>query len=128
MVVIYFAMEDTLLCPICGSKLRNNHLHNQFMPILGKTATFVERSCSLQHNHSIRFLVDAATGKIDFLRLPLNPQCSRFIEINYHLNKSRISCWKDNKPDYLEIDKTLEPDFPDLTKLRDKVETYVLFS
>ena len=121
-------MEDTLSCPICGSKLRNNYLHNQFIQVLGKTSTFVERSCTAQHNHSIRFFVDGATGKIDFLRLPLNPQCSRFIEINYLLNKSRISCWKDNKPEYLEIERVLDPDFPDLTKLREKVGIYVVFN
>ena len=72
--------------------------------------------------------MDEATGKIDLLKLSLSPQYSRFIEINYVLGKSRISCMKNSQPDYIEIEKILEPDFPDLTKLREKVSLYVIFS
>jgi len=121
-------MEDTLACPICGTKLRNNRLLGEFMHVLGKKSNFVERSCSTQFGHSLQFFVDEATGKIDLLKLSLSPQYSRFIEINYVLGKSRISCMKNSQPDYIEIEKILEPDFPDLTKLREKVSLYVIFS
>jgi hypothetical protein len=97
------------------------------MHVLNKKSDFIERTCTLGHNHSLRFFVDEATGKVDLLKMSLTPQ-SRFVEINYVLGNSRISCWKEGEPYYIEIERVLDADFPNLTKLRDKVSLYVIFS
>jgi hypothetical protein len=72
--------------------------------------------------------VDEKTQQIDCIKISLNPQYSRFVEINYALGTSRISCLKEGQPDYINIDKILEIDFPCLEKLRDKIKLLVLFS
>jgi hypothetical protein len=121
-------MEDTLTCPICGNKLRNNRLVNEFIHLLDKTSTFVERSCTAQFGHSLQFFTDTITGKVDLLKLSLTPQYSRFIEINYISGKSRISCLKNSKADYIEIERILEPDYPYLLALKEKVGLFVILS
>jgi hypothetical protein len=121
-------MEDTLCCPICNKKLRNIRLVDHHMPTLGKTSNFVQRTCMLGQNHGLHFFVDEVTGKVDLLKVSLTHQYNRFVEINYILNKIRISCLKDGQPNYIEIAKILEPDFPDLTKLKERVGIYLVFS
>jgi hypothetical protein len=79
-------------------------------------------------NHSLMLFADKATKKVDFLKLSLNPKYSRFLEIDYVNQKCRINCMKDQKSDYIEIDKMLHPDFPDLVKLKEIVNLYVVFS
>jgi len=71
---------------------------------------------------------DKATKKVDFLKLSLNPKYSRFLEIDYVNQKCRINCMKDQKSDYIEIDKMLYPDFPLLCELKKIVSLYVVFS
>lgn len=121
-------MEDTLSCPVCGNILRNVHLADRFLHVVSKKSDFIERTCTQGHNHSLRFFVDEKTKKVDCLKVSLNPRYSRFVEINYVMESCLISCWKNNQNYYIEIDRLLEPDFPDLTKLREKVGVFIIFS
>lgn len=121
-------MDDTLACPICGNKLRNVNLKNKRLHSVRKTADYVERTCSTGMNHSLQLFCDGYTRKIDFLRLSLNPKYSRYLEIDFFNQKCRISCLKEGKAEYIEIAKMIQPDFPHLTKLKERVSMYVVFS
>lgn len=121
-------MDDTLVCPICGNKLRNAKLTNRYLHPIKKFSDFTERTCTLGMNHTIQMFIDGYTGKVDFLKISLNPKYSRFVEIDYINSRCRVSCLKNNIPDYIEIDKMIEPDFPELTKLKERVSMYVVFS
>lgn len=121
-------MDDTLTCPICANKLRNIKLHDKLLHPINKTANYAERTCSGGMNHSLQLFTDEATGQVDFLKLSLNPKYSRYLEIDFYNQKCRINCLKDNKPDYIDIPKMIEPDFPHLTKLKERISLYVVFS
>lgn len=97
------------------------------MQVVNKQANFIERICNQGRNHSLMLLADEDTNKVELLKVSLNAQYSRFLEINYALNTSRISCLKENKPEYISIDKILEVDFPELTKLKSKIGLYITF-
>lgn len=71
---------------------------------------------------------DKATKKVDLLKLSLSPKYSRFLEIDYVNQKCRIICTKDGEHEYIDIPKMVEPDFPDLVKLKEKISLYIVFS
>lgn len=119
-------MDDSLLCPICGNKFRNVNLNNRYLHPIGKTADFIERTCSQGMNHVIQIYYDGQ--RVDFVRLSLNPKYSKFLEIDFLNQKCRISCLKNGKAEYIEIPKMIEPDFPLLEKLKERVSLYVVFS
>lgn len=121
-------MDDTLSCPICGNKLRNIKLSGKFLHYVDKSANYVERTCSQGMNHTVQFFTDEDTKQIDLLKISLSPKYSRYLEIDYLNQKCRISCWVDGNAEYIEIDKMVELDFPDLVKLKEKVSVYILFS
>lgn len=121
-------MEDVTSCPICNNKLRTVRLNGKYLFSVNKTSNYVERTCSQGMNHSLQFFTDENTKKIDFIKISLNHKYSKFIEIDFINQKCRISCMKSGKAEYIDIPKMLEPDFPNLTKLKEKVALYVTFS
>lgn len=121
-------MEDTTSCPICGNKLRTVRMAKKHLHWVDRTANYAERTCTRGMNHSLQIFVDESTRLVDMLMLSLNPKYSRYLEIDFVNRKCRINCMKEGKPDYIDIDKMIEPDFPDLTKLKEKVAMYVVFS
>jgi len=120
--VIYEYMDDTLHCPICGNKMRTVNIKQLYE----RTGNWAERTCNGM-NHSLQ-VVATPKGKVDLLKLSLNPKYSKFLEIDFVNQKCRIICMKDSKPDYIDIAKMIEPDFPDLVKLKERVLLYVTFS
>lgn len=121
-------MDDVLTCPVCGSKMRNIHTDNKLLHPVGKTANYTERVCA-GHNHTISLWADKETKQVDFLKISLNSEYSRWIEVDYVNQKCRIICRsKQGENEYIEIPKILEVDFPDLVKLKEKVSIYILFS
>lgn len=121
-------MDDILNCPICGNKLRNVKMANKLLHGTGKTSDYIERTCAQGRNHTIQFFTDEATNQVDLLKISLNPKYSRYLEINYVTKSCRISCMKAGKAEYIEIEKMIDPDFPDLIKLKERVAMYVVFS
>jgi hypothetical protein len=120
-------MEDTITCPICGNRLRTVRLTNKYLHPINKTATFLERTCS-GANHSVQFFTDEATKQIDMLKFSLDPKYTRYLEIDYVNKRCRIACMKNSEPSYIYIPKMVEPDFPNLEKLRERISMYVVFS
>jgi hypothetical protein len=121
-------MDDILSCPICGNKLRTSHHPNKLLHHVGKTANYAERLCNKGHNHSLMIYADKKTKKVDLLKLSLASDYSRYLEIDFLNQKCRIACLKDGQTYYIEIEKMIMPDFPDLVKLKEKVGLYVVFS
>ncbi len=122
-------MDDVENCPVCGNKLRNNHSKNKFLFPINKTSDYVERLCSHGHAHIVSFWVDKKTKKVDFLRMSVNSISSQFIEIDFVNQKCRIQMKSPNKePHYINVDRLLPLDFPNLEKLKEKISLFVLFS
>jgi uncharacterized protein YbaR (Trm112 family) len=121
-------MDDVLHCPICGNKLKTNHHTNKLLHPTGKTVDYAERICSEWPNHILAIWTDKASKKVDLLKFSLNPKYSRFLEIDYVNQKCRIICTKEGEIQNIEIPKMIEPDFPDLEKLKERVSLYVVFS
>lgn len=121
-------MDDVLRCPICGNKMRTKHHTNKMLYPVNKTADYAERICSLGHNHVITIWTDKTTKQVDLINLSLNPKYSRFLEMDFVNQKCRITCAKDGEKEYIDIPRMIVPDFPDLTKLKEKVSLYVVFS
>jgi transcription elongation factor Elf1 len=120
-------MEDTLTCPVCGQKL-SNQSQQYYLAMLNKKADMVQRTCTKGIGHSFQILTDKATNKVDWIKLSLNPWYTRWVEINCVTGRSRIAYLKNGKAEYLDIERRLEPDFPSLERLREKVNIYVVFS
>ena len=121
-------MDDTLTCPICGNKLRSLNRSDRYLPGVDKTADYQERTCSGNMNHTLQFFTDKSTNKVDLLKISLNPKYSRFVEIDFHNQRCRINCMKEGKSDYIDIGKMIQPDFPELVKLKEKVALFIVFS
>ena len=111
-------MEDLILCPICGNILRTAHLNKFHLHIVGKTANYAERTCPGAHGHSIMFWTDKTTNQIDFLKVSLNCNYSRFVEIDFLNKETRVLCSRNGKFDVINVGRLLIPDFPDLSELR----------
>lgn len=121
-------MDDTTNCPICGRKMRIVNLYGKMLHNVNKQADYTERTCVQSATHLLQFFADKTTGKVDFINLSLDPKNSKYLEIDFVNEKCRISCMKDGVPEYIEIPKMIVPDFPQLEKLKEKVNLFVVFS
>jgi hypothetical protein len=121
-------MDDTTRCHICGNRLRNLKLKDKLYHPIGKISTFIERSCHKGKNHYLQLVTDIVSGKVDYLKFSLDPKYSKLIEIKYFNDKCNITFVKNNMPQTIEISKILEPDFPDLVKLKQQINLYAVFS
>lgn len=79
-------------------------------------------------NHTLTIITNEALKRVESLKLSLNPKYSRFLEIDFIAQRCRINCMKEGKSEYIDIPKMIEPDFPDLVKLKERVSLYVVFS
>lgn len=120
-------MEDTTACPICEKKMRTVKVEDMYLPPVGKIGSFFERTCS-GPNHSVQFYTNESTKLVDMLKFSLDPKYKRYLEIDYINRRCRIYCMKDGEAKYIHIPKMVEPDFPNLEKLKEKISMYVIFS
>ena len=125
--VIYLHMDDTTSCPICNNKLRSLKLSNKYLHPIAKTANFYERTCN-GTNHTLQFYTDMSTKKVDLIKVSITPTYSRFIEVDFLNQKSRIFYVIESKSECVEIPKVLELDFPDLIRLKEKISLYATFN
>jgi|SRR5208283_122354 hypothetical protein len=120
-------MDDTSSCPICNAILRSTK-HYEFLYATNKSGKYVERICRDAPNHLFQIYYDESTSQVDFLKLSLSPVYSRWVEIDFHNKRSRIIIYNGYERQYIDIPRTLEPDFPQLTELKSKVSLYTLLS
>jgi transcription elongation factor Elf1 len=116
-------MKDTKHCPICNLKLLNSN--KQIDPIT-KKLRYVRRICN-GTNHFFQMHVDAILNRVDMLRVSLDPYYSKSLEVYYTANKSCIIYAKNSVEEVIKIDRILDIDFPDMLKLKEKVDTYLIF-
>jgi len=117
-------MHDTLYCPICNNKLKNKKLINYKSYFIGNISNYIQRTCTNGMNHTLQFITEEKTKKVHSLKTSLNELYSRFIEIDFVNYKSRISFFNFGKPDHLIINNIFDLDFPNLKKIKEKVEIY----
>lgn len=117
-------MQDTLLCPICNNKLENSY-QNRYTNI-SKT-DLIRRRCA-GPGHYLHFYTSKENRKITIISFSLDFEYSKYIEINFIKEKTKIDCRKNNTPYTIILNKILEIDFPILDKLKEKVNTYILIS
>lgn len=120
-------MDDTKSCPICGNKLRNSRRY-KFSIDKFKFIDYFERSCT-KYNHVLRMFSDEDTNQVDLIRITLSPSYSKLIEIDFLNQSTKISILKMSKIEYsVNLPRLIEPDFPNLTKLQDKIQFYMTYS
>ena len=120
-------MNDFTSCPICGNSLRK-HASSKFLFPINKFSHFIEKICSNQPNHLIQFFIDSTTNNVDFVKMSLNHLFTKYIEIDFVNQKSTISIYKQSVPKHFYLNKIIEPDFPKLTLLKEKVDIILTFS
>jgi len=121
-------MDDVCFCPICNDKLKNVYLNKKTLFPVNKTSDYIQRICATGHNHSILIWTDAISNAIDFLKVSLDSKYSKWLEIDFVNSKCRIICAKNGKYQYIDIDKILDIDFPDMLKIKEKVNFLITFS
>jgi len=119
-------MQDTLYCPICGDKMRSKK-EQAYVQLLNKDSNFIERTCT-GLNHCIQLVIDLSSKEIDFMKISLSRDFSRFVLIDIVNNKSNIICLKKNEKQSFEVPRAMIPDFPDLKELKRIIGLYITFS
>lgn len=110
-------MDDTLLCPICGHKFRN----------IKRSAEIIERVCP-GTNHVIQLFTNTVKQQVTEIKLSLDHKYSKHLNINYEKQSTQIICMRNSKPFYIDLPEVLELDFPNLVKIKKKVDLYILVS
>jgi hypothetical protein len=123
-------MDDTLACPICGNMLRNIKKYGPLYHIGSQhSQNYIERLCTVGPNHrGLQFFVNEESGKVDLLKIPLDIQYTRHLSIDFLNQRCRITITKYGNVEHINIDKMVEPDFPSLTKLKERIALYLTFS
>lgn len=121
-------MQGTWNCPICGDLMRGIRQTNRLVYSINKLSTYSERTCN-GINHCLQILVDEKTKEVDLIKISLNANYDRFIYLDMLNQKCKISCFKNNKEvSFIDVPKMIQPDFPLLTELKDRVSMYLIFS
>jgi phenolic acid decarboxylase len=118
-------MQDTVFCPICGDKLRS--IKNvKIIHFVGLSFFCIERTCT-GTNHCFQIIVDEKTAQVLLLKFSLMPNYSRFIIIDFFNQNCRLLLLKNSKEKSILIPKIIIPDFPNLTKLKEKISKIIVF-
>ena len=120
-------LDSRIFCPICGEKLRTVRKTKINLYFLNKISDYIERVCTKGFNHSIQIFSDENTNKIDLIKMSLCPKYSKFLEIDFVNKRCRILYFNNGKINYINIEKLIEPDFPDLVELKKKISLYTVF-
>lgn len=120
-------MNDTLKCPICKSKLKNKNLLNHNLYLTNSIGNYIQRTCSGM-NHMLQFFIEIKTKKVVGLKTSLVHDYSKFIEINFIDNKSKITCFKMGIPNNIYLPNIPRLDFPEFKELNDKINKLITFS
>lgn len=119
-------MDDTTECPICNNKLRTNTTSYMKHIEHGPAKPYISRTCTLGLNHTLQIF--SFNSKISLLKMSLDIEYSKFIEVNFVSNTCQILLLKNHSMKHIDIPKILDLDFPNLDSLRNKVDMFISFS
>ena len=121
-------MQSTSSCPICGDFMRGIRNKNKTLHFLNKTSDYTERTCN-GINHCLQIYINNNTNQVDLLKISLTHKYDQFIFIDFYNQKCEIVGYKNNKETIsISVPKMIEPDFPDLKILKERVSTLITFS
>lgn len=111
--VIYSYMQDVLYCPICANTLRNRNFNKS-----------IYRSCNkgIAHFLSIKIF----NKEVERISLILDDYTSLTVDFKENISTYYYDPLKPMSR--INIPKVIEPDFPKLEKLKEKLSVYVLFT
>jgi len=98
------------------------------MLTLNKNAKYIYRNCAESMNHTASFYFNQDSNKVDFLKVSLEPNYSKIIEIDFHNQKSTIRLHGNGASETIHLERTFEPDFPKLENLKKQINLFILFS
>lgn len=119
-------MEDFSICPICGKKLSVIKL-NRFIKFIDKTSCFLDKKC-VGVNHFFQIFIDQVTKKIDYMKFSLYPTYSQYVHINFIKQYSNIYIYKNGEHFKINIPRIIDPDFPNLIGIKEKINKLLLLS
>lgn len=120
-------MDDTLLCPICSNKLKTITKKNTYLHYINSQGNYYIRICSSGINHFLKLITDIQTKKVVLVNFSVDKTYSKFVSLDFFNKKSWITCFKNNIPNIIKMDRLLEPDFPQLNNISQKVKLLVTF-
>ncbi len=126
-MIILPYMIDTSVCPICFSKLDSIKRIHTHITYINNTANYYKKDCKYGY-HIFQSFLNIETNQLDYIYLSIPPYFTTFMYMDLLNNKSKIMCFKCGIPQEIHVPGIIQPDFPSLIKLREKVSKYVLFS
>lgn len=115
-------MKDTRYCPICKVKMSSRKI-NWIINGVHQGPT-ISRTCT-GFNHFLTIYTQG--NQVALLKVSLNPQYTRQVEIDYRSQTSKIIYDWNTIYVFIPIPKLLVPDFPNLTELKEKVDILLAF-
>lgn len=137
-IIILVIMDNEETCPICKNKLIKKEMILYVPPsisigsIQSNSPSEEDWECAIYSDHF--FAKRILNNKVSILKIRLNDfEFKLFLKVDFDKNISQV--WtKSNELNYkirikpIEVGFAFQPDFADLSKLRQKIKTYLLFS
>lgn len=120
-------MNDSVFCPFCGDKFKNSYTNNNLPKAIQGNTTYIERVCA-SINHVVIFYTEKNTLQVDYIIFSIYPNYSVYIEVNFLHKATDIFIYNREFKKEITLPKILEPDFPQLTKIKDIINMYLTFS
>lgn len=115
-------MKDTLYCPICKVRMTSRKINWIINGVHQGPTT--SRLCP-GFGHFVTMYIQKK--QVVLLKVSLNSQYTRQIEIDYRFQTSKIIYDYNTISVFIHIPKLLVPDFPNLTELKEKVDILLAF-
>ena len=112
-------------CPICNKKLTTNR---SFSYKNNKYSKYTDYECKYKEDHFFVKRINCRMTNESKVKIRLSDETSLisyYLKINYDENTSEVWVKDSNK---ITINQVFVPDYSDLTKLKEKIKTYLNFS
>jgi hypothetical protein len=105
------------LCPLCNNSLARKRAKDYF-----------DYQCSKYDSHFYAKRTHLDTNELLKIKVKLQNEDKSewYFRINYDTVSTEV--WTDENPNRIVIKQVFTPDFSDLSRLKSKIQTYMLFS